>query len=75
MLLIFGPVIDNSFLRRDPFELLSAGRFSTNDLMIGFNQDGMGYGLMQMRGPPGIMNDFKPEKFRVATTLIVSIAR
>ncbi|XP_072027330.1 carboxylesterase 5A-like [Amphiura filiformis] len=69
--LIFTPVVDNSFLKSDPFFLLSSGRFLTNDFMVGFNQDGMGYDLMRSRGPPGLMDDFKPETFRVAANLIL----
>ncbi len=65
-------MVDNSFLKRDPFTLLSSGRFTTNDFMVGFNQDGIAYDVMRGRGPPGLLDDFKPENFRVALNLVVS---
>ena len=40
--------------------------------MVGFNKDGMGYQVMQGRGPPGLLDDFTPEKFRLAIMLMVS---
>lgn len=69
--LMFAPVVDNHFLNKDPFFLLTSGRFSTNDFMVGFNKDGMSYLTMQARGPPGLMDDFNMEKFRPATMLML----
>ncbi|PIK41875.1 putative carboxylesterase 5A [Apostichopus japonicus] len=63
----FGPVVDGRFLLDYPMKLYQAGLIRVKaDILIGFNNNEGGYGLLATRGPSGIdLSKFGVDMFRL----------